>query len=868
VQVLLDSALEPVVASTLAASPERPAEALLQLSVVDPACGSGHFLLAAARRLAGHLARLLANGTPSAPEYRHALRQVVGRCLYGVDLNPMAVELCKVSLWMEAVEPGLPLTFLDAHIRHGNALLGTTPNLMAAGIPDAAWSPIEGDDRKVASGLRKRNKRSSQGQRALDTLSTKPAESETAAVARAVAEMDGAPDTDAAALARKAERWEAILDSAAYRHQKLVADTWCAAFVWPKQEGPLQDAAPTNDVWLQIRDRQGHPNPLTVKTTGELAEQYRFFHWQLAFPQVFGRGGFDLVLSNPPWEHVELKEKEWFAERRPEIAGARNGSQRKKMIEELRDSVPSLYAAFAAALREHAGSGHFLGDSGRFPLCGRGRVNLYAVFAEATRSVLAPRGLLGCVLPTGIATDDTTKLFFQDVINTKSIVSLFDFENKDLLFSAIAPVMKFCLFTSGSGMHPNSADARFVFFAHSVRDLQDPERQFTLSSEDIKLLNPNSRTCPIFRSARDMELTKAIYRRQPVLIQDGPSGSEQNPWGVSFKQGLFNLTSDSALFRTKEGLEEGGWRLDRNVFRRGEAAFLPLYEAKLFHQFNHRPRTFDGVPQVDRFKVKAPTRELSLDQLSDPWTEMLPRYWVDRTEVEAAAGSNCRWMLAFRDMTNVMTNSRNAIFAILPFAAVGHSAPIVSLREPALAPFLLAAANSFVFDYTTRQKLGGGHLTFFILKQLPVPRPEHLCDPLLKGFGESLEVWILKRALELTYTAWDLQPFAHDLAYEGPPFRWDPIRRFLLRSELNAAFFHLYGLSRDDTAYILDTFPIVRKHDEATHGEYRTKRVILEIYDAMTEATRTGRTYSTRLDPPPADPRVAHPPDPSRSLPT
>src|SRR5205807_7401464 len=118
VRVLLDSALEPVVAGTLAASPERPAEALLEISVVDPACGSGHFLLAAARRLAGHLARLQANGTPSAAEYRHALRQVVGRCLYGVDLNPMAVELCKVSLWMEAVEPGLPLTFLNSHIQY------------------------------------------------------------------------------------------------------------------------------------------------------------------------------------------------------------------------------------------------------------------------------------------------------------------------------------------------------------------------------------------------------------------------------------------------------------------------------------------------------------------------------------------------------------------------------------------------------------------------------------------------------------------------------------------------------------------------------------------------------------------------------
>ncbi len=117
----------------------------------------------------------------------------------------------------------------------------------------------------------------------------------------------------------------------------------------------------------------------------------------------------------------------------------------------------------------------------------------------------------------------------------------------------------------------------------------------------------------------------------------------------------------------------------------------------------------------------------------------------------------------------------------------------------------------------------------------------------------------LPRILELTYTAWDLEPFAHDVGYDWPPFRWDPERRFLLRCELDAAFFHLNGLSRDDTDYVMDTFPIVRKHDEKAHGEYRTKRVILEIYDAMAEAARTATSYQTRLDPPAADPRVARP---------
>jgi hypothetical protein len=119
---------------------------------------------------------------------------------------------------------------------------------------------------------------------------------------------------------------------------------------------------------------------------------------------------------------------------------------------------------------------------------------------------------------------------------------------------------------------------------------------------------------------------------------------------------------------------------------------------------------------------------------------------------------------------------------------------------------------------------------------------------------------VQRDALELTYTAWDLQPFAQDCGYDGPPFRWDPERRALLRAELDAAFFHLYGLPRDDVDYVMETFPIVKRHDEAAHGHYRTKRLILERYDAMAAAAATGQPYETVLDPPPADPRVAHPP--------
>jgi hypothetical protein len=178
--------------------------------------------------------------------------------------------------------------------------------------------------------------------------------------------------------------------------------------------------------------------------------------------------------------------------------------------------------------------------------------------------------------------------------------------------------------------------------------------------------------------------------------------------------------------------------------------------------------------------------------------------------------------------------------------------------EPKDVACLYANLCSLILDYAARQKVGGTNLKYFTMKQLPVlPPATYLRSAPWEARG--LGGWLLPRVLELTFTAWDLEPFAVDVGYAGPPFRWDPARRFLLRAELDAAFLHLYGLSRDDTDYVLDTFPVVRRNDEKAHGEYRTKRVILEVYDAMAEAGRSGKPYQTRLDPPPADPRVAHP---------
>ena len=634
---------------------EEAERAILNLKVCDPGVGSGHFLVGAAHRLARHLARVRAHAAgesePSPVLYQHALRDVIGRCLYGVDINPMAAELCRVNLWLEALEPGKPLSFLDHHIRIGNSLLGATPELIEAGLPDEAFKPLQGDDKSICSGLRKKNKLEREN-RLPDWGHLMVAEprAEYGSLASRSRWLEESPDGTLDEVKRKEERFRGLVVSPPYRQGKRIADAWCAAFVQPRPAGRDPAECITTDT---LRGLETDPEALAPAQRDEveqLAHDYQFFHWHLAFPEVFDNGGFDCVLGNPPWERVKLQEKEWFAQRSTEIANAPNAAARKRMIQALRADDPLLLRHFLDALRESDGRSHLLRSTGRYPLCGRGDINVYTVFAEAMRNLLNERGHAGCVLPTGIATDDTTKHFFQDVVKTRSLASLFDFENKGIFFPDVHRNYKICLFTAGRGLRPTADRAEFVFFAHGVEALRDPERRFALSPDDIALLNPNTRTCPIFRSGRDAELAKAIYRRVPVLIHEAQDDhSEENPWGIGFSR-MFDMANDSHRFRTRDRLEADGWKLAGNVFRKDGAEYLPLYEAKMVHHFDHRWATYrtDGGKEV--------ATDVSLQNKENPDFTVLPRYWVAAHEVRLRVANLPKELLAaLRDHNTDLT---------------------------------------------------------------------------------------------------------------------------------------------------------------------------------------------------------------------
>ncbi len=883
VQCLLDTALDPVLDEACRAP--DPEAVILDLTVCDPACGSGHFLIAAARRMARRLAQMRTDDDePDPGALQKALRDVIGRCLYGVDVNPMAVELCKVSLWLEALEPGKPLSFLDHQIQCGNSLLGTTLALLAPGVPDDAFDPIEGDDSKVAAALKRRNRaerREHGGQETMFSAFVRDASPEDGDLAGQAARVRALVDDTIDAVHLKERAFARLDASEASRRERLRADAWCAAFVWPKTKDAPD--APTTEVLRRLAQDPGLVSAATSDEVDRIASAYGFLHWHVAFPEVLGRGsgaagkgGFDVVLSNPPWEHTELKEKEFFAIRAPEIASAGTGAARKRLIAELEQRDPQLFAEYRASKRQHDAVGFFASASGRYPLCGRGRINTYAVFAETMRDLVGPTGRVGAIVPSGIATDDTTKFFFQAIAESGRLVSLYDFQSAPGLFGEIGHARyKFCLLTIAGATHPGAA-AEFAFFLRSVSHLADPERRFRLSAADIALLNPNTRTCPVFRTRRDAELTKWIYRRVPVLVREAPP--EENPWGVSFRQGLFNMTSGSHLFRTRAQLETEGWTLEGNVFAKDGERMLPLYEAKMVHNFDHRYGDYGDRPEGSE-NTSLP--DVPLTRLQDPEYRPQSRYWVPETEVEERlAGKWDRgWLLGWRRITNA-TNERTVVATILPLVGAGDNIFLMLLGDAQrrLGAALSANLAAFASDYAARQKLGGTNLNFFIYEQLPILSPSVYESVCLWNRAESVSSWVESRVRELVFTAWDLEAFARDYGYDGPPFRWDEERRFLLRCELDAAYHHLYlgtpeewrtkgprelltdfSSPRDAVAHILDNFPIVRHKDEQAHGEYRTKRVILEIYDDMQQASVTGKAYRTRLDPPPADPRVAHP---------
>lgn len=868
--------VDPLVKKRLAAADDKE-QAILSISVLDPACGSGHFLLAAARRLAERLAEIRAGDEAvTTTLYREALRDVVSNCIYGTDLNPMALELAKIALWIETLVPGQPLGFLDSHFVCGNSILGIARlKQLDGGIQAEAFDAVEGDDAAVAKALKAENaaalKDLKKNPHAV-SLFTQPDNS----LAEKRAAIEAMPSSTIAEIEAKTAAWESFYAEAKTNRLTLAADLYTAAFIEEKKGALVPTTA--NLRALLAGEALNAPSPEMLNVASAACREANVLHWPLVFPTVFGRGGFDVVLTNPPWDRIKVQAKEFFATRYPDISEAQNASKRNKLISQLEHgsiAEQKLFADFNAAIAMSERTSAFVhAEGGHYPLTGIGDVNLYALFSELVLQILAPNGRAGLVVPTGICTDNSTKDFFAEIVSKKRLEYLYDFENKLPLFPSVHRMYKFSLLSIGNSERPDLA-----FFMTHPKQLAEAERHFTLTADEFSLVNPNTHTAPVCRTGYDAELMKKIYRKTGVLVKEGDAETpEENPWGIEYKT-LFHMSNDSKLFHDSPSDD-----------------LFPLYEAKMMHIYDHRWATFpegendivdcaaeekanpafDPRPQywvskrstyarladvppalfkaakkwdVDAMRVALANwaiRTIHCETLGvennireifgDDFLESLPANWhakkfdttcrrsLERIELDGTfddewfesflAERSPKWLFAYRVIARAV-DSRTMLTTLLPTTATGHSIQVFSTDGDAQQEACLVADfNSLPHDWCVRQKVAGVNLTQGYNNQIPTLSPS--------AYTEKDIAFIVPRVLELTYTSYSLKPWAEALGYNGEPFKFDEGRRGVLKAELDMFFAKKYGLTEEEFRYILDPKDV--KGESFPSESFRTLR--------------------------------------------
>jgi hypothetical protein len=716
-----------------------------------------------------------------------------------------------VALWIEAIDPGKPLSFLDAHIQCGDSLVGVfDPEVLNNGIPDGAYKPLTGDEKPVCTSLKKANQAfAKRGQRDLFSFAAGTVAVPSQAALEAVAE------DNLAGVAAKAQAHREWLQQPAVQQQLLAANVYTAAFFLPKTTD-TQAVVPTSEHLDAVLQGGSIPAAMAAAVS-KAADDFRFLHWHLAFPDVMQAGGFDCLLGNPPWERIKLQEKEFFAARSEAIATAPNKAARERLIQALSaadasEADQALVREFELAKREAEGSGEFIRGSGRFELTAVGDLNTYALFAEHFLNLIGPGGRAGLIVPTGIATDNSTKAYFDEISGKGKLVSLISFENESFIFRAVHHAYKFCVLTLRAAASQNAA-AQYCFYIRHFPQLSQADRFFSLTADEITLLNPNTRTCPVFRSQTDADLTKKIHQKNQVL--KNKSTNLNGAWIISLSRMLDKTNDAKDLTLASSCINREG--------------LVSVYEGKSGWQYDHRYSTFR---QHEYYRIPLEGKEPELEIC----TEYL--YPKDKFNVICnnyrEKGFDVGWgFLGFRRVS-LTTNERTMIAAILPHAPSTYGWILSLLPNASDSAGLLGLYNSIVFDYLLRNSLSQPSIPQGIVEQIAVPPRTSVDDE-----------FVLPKVIELSFTSYSLCDWAEKLGYKGPPFPFNLERRALLRAELDAYYAHLYGLNRDELRYILDpadlmgpdypseTFRVLKNNEIRQFDEYRTQRLVLEAWDRL-----------------------------------
>jgi hypothetical protein len=786
VDLVLQKSLDLVVAERLEAAgpdPKERAAALLDIKVCDPACGSAAFLVGAVDRLALALAEVRRGGAPDEADVRHARRDVLQHCIYGVDKDEMAVELAKVALWIHCAVENLPLTFLDHRIQHGDSLVGWGFQRLPDEIPDEAYE-------KPA--WRSLNSR----QLTVGEEHPPPPDPHLR-----LPPLEDQPESSPTDVEAKAAAYQAYLNSSEVRRWTEVADVWTSAFFWEEGAGLPPT---TRDYWRALAGEQ----PEQVDEAQRIASIFPFFHWALRYPEVCERGGFDCIVGNPPWEQLKPSEQEWFAGRRPEIA-ALTSAERKKAIAALKELDPALYVAwqrYRHLLDRQAESSR---TSGRFTRSG-GEANTYLLFSELAADHIRQNGRAGILVKSGLALDRTSQPVFQRLLREGRVEELHDVVNKGL-FPQVAEVERFSILAIGSGGE-DGFDATVMNW--NLEDVVTRPRQ-RFSRETLALLNPRTRSLTSFREPEQLEVALQLHRNHPTLDfeRDG-----DNPWQLSYHR-LFDSSGASEHFLRREDLEAEGWMLGRDkVFRRRDELALPLYEGQLINRYDHRARTYEGYAGANKYGRKPHIPHTTPEQKSDPDFEVEPRYWMLQSVVDARLSATVgdKAIIAFRDVGAPWTNQRSAKGALFPRRPATHKLPVWAMPTDLVVEFL-GVFNSTAFDFLVRGHMpGGGVGLTWMLSQIATPPPR-------------LDHHISENAERLSVTSNSVA----SLVKTGP-HRWDPEERYRLDVETDALVAQAYGLARDQYEIVLDSFEVMAREEERKHGYYRFKTDCLAAFERET----------------------------------
>jgi hypothetical protein len=644
VMELIDSALVPVMEERLAkaTAPDAKERALLDLKVVDPAAGSGHFLLAAARRIGKELARVRTGEPEPAPEpQRAAIRDVVRHCLYAVDRNPLAVDLCKVALWIEGHNTGRPLSFLDHHVKLGDSLIGVFDlEVLKKGIPDEAYKPLTGDDKDVAREAKKRNQ-----QEKNRPLFQYPAAELLRSIAErfaALAEVDERTPDDVAA---KERRYNELRDEHEWLRLCAACNIWTAAF-FAEKTGSIGRMPTTQHVWDALsRDLGGQA---AKPIADDLEGQHRFFHWPIEFPDIIARGGFDVVLGNPPWDNLSPDVKEFFAAYDQRVRFLSPEDQ-ERLVEELleRPELRDRWEAHCDALYR---SVHFMKQSGRYKLfapgnLGKGDFNCYRMFVELALDGVREGGYATQVVPENFYNGANAAAIRRHVFDRFDLTRLVCFENRKRVWFDVHAAAKFCVYAARRGGATKSIKAVIGITSRERLDAARREPPLEIPLEIVREFSPDALAIMEFANQFEIDIARKMYARFPKF-------------GEQIKGAPY-----------RHYMREVDMGTDRELFDEDPSG-LPVYEGRMVAAFDYRAKGY-----LSGRGRKADWEDLPF---GDPRKAIRPQWYIPTAKLPAKLGERPHnYRIGFCDVTSP-TNERSLVSALIPPSIIaGDKVPTI-----------------------------------------------------------------------------------------------------------------------------------------------------------------------------------------------